>query len=62
MIFMQKNAIPDLWLALRNIVLFWVDEGVRIFRVDNPHKKPLPFWEWLIYEVRSQHPRRHFSV
>ena len=54
--FYAKDAIPDLWLALRNIVLFWVDEGVRIFRVDNPHTKPLPFWEWLINEVRSQHP------
>ncbi|HEY5047743.1 MAG TPA: alpha-1,4-glucan--maltose-1-phosphate maltosyltransferase [Rhizomicrobium sp.] len=54
--FYAKDAIPDLWLGLRNIVLFWVDEGVRIFRVDNPHTKPLPFWEWLINEVRSQHP------
>jgi len=54
--FYAEDAIPDLWLALRNIVLFWVDEGVRIFRVDNPHTKPLPFWEWLINEVRSQHP------
>ena len=42
--------------ALRDIVLFWADEGVRIFRVDNPHTKPLPFWEWLIAEVRSRHP------
>jgi starch synthase (maltosyl-transferring) len=54
--FYAKESIPNLWLALRNIVLFWVDEGVRIFRVDNPHTKPLPFWEWLISEVRSQNP------
>ncbi|WP_426436383.1 alpha-1,4-glucan--maltose-1-phosphate maltosyltransferase [Bradyrhizobium genosp. P] len=40
-----------LWHALRDVVLFWVDQGVRIFRVDNPHTKPLPFWEWLIREV-----------
>ena len=54
--FYAKEAIPDLWLALRDIVMFWIDEGVRTFRVDNPHTKPLPFWEWLINEVRSQHP------
>ncbi len=54
--FYAKRAIPDLWFALRDIVQFWVNEGVRIFRVDNPHTKPLPFWEWLIAEVRSQHP------
>jgi starch synthase (maltosyl-transferring) len=44
----------DLWLALRDVVLFWAREGVRIFRVDNPHTKPLPFWEWLIREVKSE--------
>jgi starch synthase (maltosyl-transferring) len=41
---------------LRDIVLFWIDHGVRIFRVDNPHTKPLPFWEWMIEQVRAQHP------
>jgi len=46
----------SLWVALRDIIIFWVDRGVRIFRVDNPHTKPLPFWEWLIREVRAQHP------
>ncbi len=45
-----------LWRALRDIVLFWIGEGVTIFRVDNPHTKPLPFWEWLIREVQSRHP------
>jgi starch synthase (maltosyl-transferring) len=45
-----------LWVALRDIFLFWIEQGVRIFRVDNPHTKPLPFWEWLIREVRAQHP------
>jgi starch synthase (maltosyl-transferring) len=54
--FYAKEAIPDLWIALRDIVLFWADEGVRTFRVDNPHTKPLPFWEWLISEVRAQNP------
>jgi starch synthase (maltosyl-transferring) len=45
-----------LWEALREIVELWVERGVRIFRVDNPHTKPLPFWEWLIAEVRATHP------
>jgi starch synthase (maltosyl-transferring) len=45
-----------LWDALRDVVMTWVERGVRIFRVDNPHTKPLPFWEWLIQEVRSEHP------
>ena len=45
-----------LWRALRDVVLFWVRQGVRIFRVDNPHTKPFPFWEWLIREVQSVDP------
>jgi starch synthase (maltosyl-transferring) len=45
-----------LWQALRDVVLFWVDQGVRVFRVDNPHTKPLPFWEWLIREVETRDP------
>ena len=51
-----RQALPDLWYALRGIVLFWVAKGVRIFRVDNPHTKPFPFWEWLIREVQDRHP------
>lgn len=47
---------PRLWQALRDVVLFWVEQGVRIFRVDNPHTKPFPFWEWLIADVRRQSP------
>jgi starch synthase (maltosyl-transferring) len=46
----------SLWNALRDVVLFWVKEGVNIFRIDNPHTKPFPFWEWLIYEVQVRHP------
>jgi starch synthase (maltosyl-transferring) len=45
-----------LWSTLRDVVLFWVDQGVRIFRVDNPHTKPFPFWEWLIREVQAVDP------
>jgi starch synthase (maltosyl-transferring) len=51
-----RDALPSLWFALRDVVLFWVERGVRIFRVDNPHTKPLPFWEWLIREVQDRHP------
>jgi starch synthase (maltosyl-transferring) len=45
-----------LWEALRDVMLFWIAHGVRVFRVDNPHTKPLPFWEWLIAQVRQEHP------
>ena len=45
-----------LWNALRDVVLFWIEQGVKIFRVDNPHTKPLRFWEWLIREVQLRHP------
>jgi starch synthase (maltosyl-transferring) len=46
----------SLWNALRDIILFWVNQGVRIFRIDNPHTKPLNFWEWLIREVQAKDP------
>jgi starch synthase (maltosyl-transferring) len=45
-----------LWNALRDVVLFWIDQGVSIFRVDNPHTKPFRFWEWLIHEIQLRHP------
>ncbi|MEX2530716.1 MAG: alpha-1,4-glucan--maltose-1-phosphate maltosyltransferase [Gemmatimonadota bacterium] len=45
-----------LWVALRDVFTFWMDEGVRIFRVDNPHTKALPFWEWLIGELKRRDP------
>jgi len=54
--FYTEGAKPALWLALRDVVLFWVKEGVNLFRVDNPHTKPLPFWEWMIGEVRARAP------
>lgn len=49
-------AAPSLWDALRDVVFFWVDRGVTVFRVDNPHTKPFAFWEWMIREVRTKHP------
>ncbi|HEY6908851.1 MAG TPA: alpha-1,4-glucan--maltose-1-phosphate maltosyltransferase [Myxococcales bacterium] len=45
-----------LWAELRSVFLHWIAQGVRIFRVDNPHTKPLPFWEWVIGEVHARHP------
>jgi len=45
-----------LWDALRDVVQVWVDRGVKVFRVDNPHTKPVPFWEWLIADIRSRDP------
>jgi starch synthase (maltosyl-transferring) len=55
--FYAEQAKPALWLALRDVVEGWVREGVNIFRVDNPHTKPLPFWEWLIASIRARHPQ-----
>jgi starch synthase (maltosyl-transferring) len=52
----QCEAWESLWEELRSIVLFWVGQGVRIFRVDNPHTKPFAFWEWMIGSVQKDHP------
>jgi starch synthase (maltosyl-transferring) len=46
----------ELWAELKSIVLFWAERGVRIFRVDNPHTKPVAFWEYLIEGVREKYP------
>ena len=46
----------ELWQEMTSIILFWAERGVRIFRVDNPHTKPVPFWEYLITRVREQFP------
>ena len=46
----------DLWRELCDVVLFWVKKGVRVFRVDNPHTKPVSFWEWLIAEIHKVDP------
>jgi starch synthase (maltosyl-transferring) len=46
----------ELWEELKNIVLFWIEQGIRIFRVDNPHTKPFRFWEWLISDIKKSYP------
>jgi starch synthase (maltosyl-transferring) len=50
------DAWRELWAELKSVVEYWIAQGVRIFRVDNPHTKPFAFWEWLIAEVRQAHP------
>lgn len=52
----ESEEWEALWEELERIVLFWVEKGVRIFRVDNPHTKPFRFWEWLIRRVKSKYP------
>ncbi|MGH7320257.1 MAG: maltotransferase domain-containing protein, partial [Candidatus Rokuibacteriota bacterium] len=45
-----------LWRELRGVLEFWIAQGVRTFRVDNPHTKPLVFWRWLVHEIQAEHP------
>jgi starch synthase (maltosyl-transferring) len=52
----DSDDAPRLWIALRDVMRFWIGHGVRIFRVDNPHTKAFPFWEWLIAEIRREYP------
>jgi starch synthase (maltosyl-transferring) len=51
----EKDRVA-LWQACRQILEFWVDQGVSVFRVDNPHTKPLAFWAWVIAEIQAAHP------
>jgi starch synthase (maltosyl-transferring) len=46
----------ELWEELKSVFGFWIEKGVKIFRVDNPHTKAFPFWEWVITELRRDHP------
>ena len=52
----ESEDWPGLWEALKNVVMHWCRHGVRAYRVDNPHTKSVPFWEWLIAEVRAEFP------
>ena len=52
----ESTAYKELWQELLDVTLHWVDCGVNIFRVDNPHTKPYYFWNWLITEVKKKHP------
>ena len=52
----ESEQWPALWEELFSVLAFWVGEGVRIFRVDNPHTKPFAFWEWAIARTKCDHP------
>ncbi len=52
----ESSDWQGMWQELRDVVLFWIGHGIRIFRVDNPHTKAFGFWEWMIGEIREAHP------
>ncbi|RPJ50864.1 MAG: alpha-1,4-glucan--maltose-1-phosphate maltosyltransferase, partial [Acidobacteria bacterium] len=52
----ESEEWPSLWGEIKDVLMFWIDQGIRVFRIDNPHTKPFPFWEWLIDEVKSRQP------
>lgn len=56
----ETDQWRELWDELKSVVLYWAEQGVRIFRVDNPHTKPFPFWQWLIREVKQEYPEAIF--
>jgi len=57
--FYGEDPLP-LWQEMKRLVEFWIDHGVKTFRVDNPHTKPVRFWEWMIREVQAVHPETVF--
>ncbi len=52
----ESTQWESLWQELKSVIDFWIEQGVHIFRVDNPHTKAFPFWEWMIREVKKAHP------
>ena len=50
----------EMWQELKDVFMFWIEQGVRIFRVDNPHTKAFPFWEWCITEIKRDYPETLF--
>jgi len=52
----ENEHWQELWEEMKSVVLFWIEQGVRIFRVDNPHTKPFGFWEWLIADIKKAYP------
>lgn len=52
----ETDDWQNLWKELKSIPEYWIEQGVKIFRVDNPHTKPFRFWQWLIHEIRESHP------
>lgn len=56
----ETPAWRELWEELKSVFIFWCEQGIRIFRVDNPHTKPFAFWEWVIAEVKREYPETIF--
>ena len=52
----ESNDWEGMWEELKSVFLYWIDQGVTIFRVDNPHTKAFPFWEWAIAEIKRDNP------
>lgn len=52
----ESEDWENLWQELKSIIVFWIEQGIRIFRVDNPHTKSFYFWEWLIKDIKKSHP------
>jgi starch synthase (maltosyl-transferring) len=52
----ETDDWKNLWEELKSVFFFWIEQGVTIFRIDNPHTKPIPFWQWVIAEVQKVHP------
>lgn len=55
-LYFETKDYEKLWKELKNVFEYWIDKGVTIFRVDNPHTKAFPFWEWVLPEIRAKHP------
>jgi starch synthase (maltosyl-transferring) len=53
----ESEDWQTLWEELKSVIAFWIDQGVNIFRIDNPHTKSFYFWEWLIKEIKKVHPQ-----
>ena len=56
----ETEAWQSLWHELKSVIEFWIDHGVKIFRVDNPHTKPFRFWQWVLAGIRRDHPETIF--
>lgn len=52
----ESDDWKNLWEELKSVFIYWIQQGVTIFRIDNPHTKPIPFWQWVIAEVQQVHP------
>lgn len=58
--YFENEDWQNLWIELKSIFEFWINEGVSVFRIDNPHTKPFAFWKWVIAEIRALYPETIF--